>query len=260
MREAERAADRLYLVAHDPASGRPHLGPRQLGVGLAAALLGELLDGGLVELRAGEVHATGQQPFLRRIRHHSSGLTIMGWCAQSHRPVDQAKASESCPWCGVVGVEMFPDRMLWDEHQLIARETTPRPVADWLTVLAADAPGLVAYRLAADGWLLAEDRRRVWSGRIARSWVPTNVVEAHGAREALRRIALGLNRPTAADRLVAALVTTVDLTRVVTTDVPDPTAAARALAHVAADLPESMRLLVEQSRAAADNAVMNHTG
>lgn len=50
VREVHRAADRLHLVAHDPATGRPRLGPRQLGLGLAAGLLGELLLGGLVQV------------------------------------------------------------------------------------------------------------------------------------------------------------------------------------------------------------------
>ena len=260
MREAERAADRLYLIAHDPATGRPHLGPRQLGLGLAAALLGELLEGGVIELRTGSLQTTGQHPVLRRVRHHSGGLTIIGWCAQSHRPIDRVKAFEPCPWCGVVGAEMFPDRILWDEHQIIAREATARPVADWLTVLAADAPGLVAHRLADDGWLVTEDRRRLWSGRVVRTWVPVNVVEADGARQSLRRIALGLNQPSTPDCLVAALVAALDLTRVVTADVPDPASAVRVLAHVAAELSEPLKVLAAQTRAAADNAVMTHTG
>ena len=44
-----RIADDLYLMAHDENTGRPLIGPRLLGTGLAAALLAELmLTGGLV--------------------------------------------------------------------------------------------------------------------------------------------------------------------------------------------------------------------
>lgn len=39
-----RIADDLYLLAHDDATGRPFLQPRALGVGLAGALLAELID------------------------------------------------------------------------------------------------------------------------------------------------------------------------------------------------------------------------
>ena len=38
-----RIADDLYLMAHDENTGRPLIGPRLLGTGLAAALLAELM-------------------------------------------------------------------------------------------------------------------------------------------------------------------------------------------------------------------------
>lgn len=260
VREVERAADRLYLIGHDPATGRPRLGPRQLGLGLAAALVGELLIGGLVEVLDGVVRATARQPLLRRVRHHSGGLAIMGWCVESHRAVSSDQAGEPCSWCGVEGVEVFPDRMVWDARELIAREYAPRPVLDWLTVLAPDAAAFVAQRLADDDWLVGEDRRRLWSGRLVRAWIPANVVEADGARQALRRIARQLDpHPGVQERLVIGLVDAVQLTRVLVADLPDPADATRVLTGVA-DLDGSLRLLVEQTRAAADNAVMTHTG
>jgi hypothetical protein len=261
VREVQRAADRLYLIGHDPATGRARSGRRQLGLGLAGALLGELLLDGLVEVRGGVVWALNRQPFLRRVRHYSGGLAIMGWCVESHRPVPPDRAAEPCSWCGVGGVEVFPDRMLWDTRELIARERPPRPVLDWLTVVAADAAGLVAQRLAGDDWLMAEYRRSWWSGRVVGAWVPVNMVEADGARQALRRVARGLDRrPGVHERLVSGLVDAVQLTRVVIADVPDLPDAARTLAEVAAGLDEPLRLLVEETRAAADNAVMTRTG
>jgi hypothetical protein len=261
VREPERAADSLFLIAHDPASGRPLVGPRVLGVGLATALLGELVTGGLVGIRDDRVRASDRQPFLRRVRHHSGGLAVMGWCTDSYRRVSPDQAGEPCSWCGVAGVEVFPDRMVWDTRELIARERVPRSVLDWLMVLAADAASLVAQRLAADGWLVAEYRRSLWSGRVVRSWIPVNVVEADASRQALRRIVRDLDQRPAADQwLVAALVDVLQLTRVVVADLPDPAAAAQALSAMASQLDDSLRFVVEHARAAVDNAVVTHTG
>jgi hypothetical protein len=44
-------ADDLYLVAHDDRTGRPHLQPRALGIGLAGALLTELMLAECIGLR-----------------------------------------------------------------------------------------------------------------------------------------------------------------------------------------------------------------
>jgi Golgi phosphoprotein 3 (GPP34) len=44
-------ADDLYLIAHDDRTGRPHLQPRALGIGLAGALLAELMLAGWIGLR-----------------------------------------------------------------------------------------------------------------------------------------------------------------------------------------------------------------
>jgi Golgi phosphoprotein 3 (GPP34) len=40
-----RLADDLWLLAHHEVTGRPHLRPRQLGLGLAGGLLAELMTG-----------------------------------------------------------------------------------------------------------------------------------------------------------------------------------------------------------------------
>jgi hypothetical protein len=52
-----RLADDLYLLAHHEATGRPHLQPRAAGLGLAGALLAELMLDGSIGLRAGQVVA-----------------------------------------------------------------------------------------------------------------------------------------------------------------------------------------------------------
>ena len=50
-----RLADEFFLTAHDDASGKPRLAERLLGLGLAAALLGELAMDEWIELRSGAV-------------------------------------------------------------------------------------------------------------------------------------------------------------------------------------------------------------
>jgi hypothetical protein len=54
-----RLADDLYLMAHHEATGRPHLQPRAAGLGLAGALLAELMLAGSIGLRAGQVVTSG---------------------------------------------------------------------------------------------------------------------------------------------------------------------------------------------------------
>ncbi|HUY51924.1 MAG TPA: GPP34 family phosphoprotein [Streptosporangiaceae bacterium] len=50
-----RLADDLYLVAHHEITGKPHLQPRALGLGLAGGLLGELMLPGAIRLKGGLV-------------------------------------------------------------------------------------------------------------------------------------------------------------------------------------------------------------
>ncbi len=50
-----RLADDLYLVAHHEITGKPHLQPRALGLGLAGGLLGELMLPGAIRLSSGLV-------------------------------------------------------------------------------------------------------------------------------------------------------------------------------------------------------------
>jgi hypothetical protein len=54
-----RPGDELYLIAHHELTGRPHLAPRAAGLGLAGALLAELVLDGAVTMDAGTVACTG---------------------------------------------------------------------------------------------------------------------------------------------------------------------------------------------------------
>jgi hypothetical protein len=56
-----RLGDDLWLLAHHEATGRAHLQPRAAGLGLAGALLAELMLSGSIGLRAGQV-VTGDGP------------------------------------------------------------------------------------------------------------------------------------------------------------------------------------------------------
>jgi hypothetical protein len=65
-------ADDLYLLAHDERTGRASIGPRPLGIGLAGALLADLMLGGSIGIgRDGSVTAHRSWPaddFGRRVR------------------------------------------------------------------------------------------------------------------------------------------------------------------------------------------------
>jgi hypothetical protein len=52
----------FFWLAHDHRTGRPRLRPRALAVGLAAALLGEVLIAGAIELRGGRLMIRDESP------------------------------------------------------------------------------------------------------------------------------------------------------------------------------------------------------
>ncbi len=54
-----RVADELYLIGHHEVTGRVHLSPRAAGLGLAGALLVELVLAGGVTVEAGTVTSAG---------------------------------------------------------------------------------------------------------------------------------------------------------------------------------------------------------
>ena len=57
-----RLADDLYLVAHHEQTGKPHLQPRALGLGLAGGLLAELMLSRSIRLWRGRVMAADASP------------------------------------------------------------------------------------------------------------------------------------------------------------------------------------------------------
>jgi len=57
-----RLADDLWLMAHHELSGKPYLAPRAAGLGLAGALLAELMLAGMIGIWPGGVVAAGRTP------------------------------------------------------------------------------------------------------------------------------------------------------------------------------------------------------
>jgi hypothetical protein len=55
-------ADEFWLLAHDDVTGRPRLSSRVLGLGLAGALIGELVDTRNVVIQQGVVHLVNRTP------------------------------------------------------------------------------------------------------------------------------------------------------------------------------------------------------
>ena len=131
-----RVADDLYLMAHDENTGRPLIGPRLLGTGLAAALLAELM------LAAGLV------------LHHGSvgGVTVDSGMVLACRAE-------------------IADDLARHVHQVVAAEPRLHPVQVWLGFLARDAARNVAFRLGQAGYLEQAPRRLPWQ---AARWVPVD--------------------------------------------------------------------------------------
>lgn len=68
-----RIADDLYLLAHHERTGRPHLQPRAAGLGLAGALLAELVLSGAVRIWRGLVIPGGGPPPADELTHRALG-------------------------------------------------------------------------------------------------------------------------------------------------------------------------------------------
>lgn len=62
-------ADEFYLIAHNDSRGKPKLHPSAAGIGLAAALLGELVLFGQVTVAAGNVTVVDRRPPADALAH-----------------------------------------------------------------------------------------------------------------------------------------------------------------------------------------------
>ena len=69
-----RIADDLYLLAHDDVTGKPFLQPRALGLGLAGALLAELLFAEVIRVNVERIEVTRQGEPADGLGHHILGV------------------------------------------------------------------------------------------------------------------------------------------------------------------------------------------
>jgi hypothetical protein len=69
-------ADQYFLIAHEDRTGRSRLHPRATGLGLAAALIGELMLSGRVRIIDGELHIVNRQPPTDALGHDILDLLI----------------------------------------------------------------------------------------------------------------------------------------------------------------------------------------
>ena len=81
-----RLADDLYLLAHHEVTGKPHLQPRAVGLGLAGALLAELMLSGNAYLRPDRIAVTDRSPPEEGLARSVLGLLVSE--PEQHAPRD----------------------------------------------------------------------------------------------------------------------------------------------------------------------------
>src|SRR5262249_41205672 len=70
-------ADQFYLIAHEDRAGRSRLHPRATGLGLAAALLGELMLLERVRVYEGDLLVVSREPPGAALSHNSLDLLVV---------------------------------------------------------------------------------------------------------------------------------------------------------------------------------------
>ena len=213
-----RVADDLYLIAHHETSGKPYLSPRAVGIGLAGAMLAELL----IAIRPAVALENGRMfPLYRR-----NGELVARY-AGPDEPVAQRALD------------------------LIAAESQLRPVRDWLLFLGRTAPADVAGRLEHSGYLTRSARWLPWlAGRpvpVQGDWSQCALLRAHAALDLTRTLT-----PYSAllNRLTLACGLTFRFSGFSTT-------AIRGTEEVSQMLPDALQELVAHVQEAADAAVLS---
>jgi hypothetical protein len=69
-------ADQFFLIAHEDRTGRSRLHPRATGLGLAAAMLAELMLEGRVRVFEGDLHVVSRQPPRDSLSHDLLDLLL----------------------------------------------------------------------------------------------------------------------------------------------------------------------------------------
>jgi hypothetical protein len=173
-----RLADDLYLLAHHERTGRPLLSLRAAGLGLAAALLGELILAGAIGIAYGEVITGADQPddaltthVLDQVTSEATARPVGDWLAFLSRTAPDAVAGRlehagyliavpASPWRPGRWVPVSPDCAFAPVTRVKAALDAARPADAQAVALTglAEACGLGA-RLAA--WLPPGSRPRM---------------------------------------------------------------------------------------------------
>jgi Golgi phosphoprotein 3 (GPP34) len=203
-----RVADDLWLLAHNDVTGKPYIQPRPLGLGLAGALLAELV-------LAGALVVAGEQ------------VTVP---ARPRAPRDALAGR-------VLG--------------LVAGEREAHPAGEWLAYVGRTAPGEVARRLAAAGYLAPASTWLRWRGG---RWVPVERDSAF-APVLRARAALDASRPLSVhEGVLTALAQACGLGFRLAEYAP--VHGVRPAERITAQLGPSLHDLVAQTRTAVDSALL----
>jgi hypothetical protein len=198
--EPSRLTDDLWLAAHDSVNGRPSIGDWPLGVGLATGLLAELVHGGFVELRQGELFRTAAtlpddpalQPLLIKMETEERSwprptppVRARAWAPEGRERTSPVRDGQDWPAPGW-------DRRSWPAPAQEGWSSPSPPVLEenrhskrghelgaWMSYLAYEkrAEKRVIDRLARAGLVRQEQRRRVFGGTTVR-YVPYDSVVA----------------------------------------------------------------------------------
>jgi hypothetical protein len=170
-------ADDLYLMAHHETSGRPFLQPRPLGIGLAGALLAELMIGGCVfTADDGAVTAGRTWPgddLARQVRDQvaaeSGAYSVPDWllflgqnaaasvAARLERAGYLTRAGGRVPWRSPRWVPVNPDWAFAPILRAIRTTDAARPLTGYAAALAGLAAGC-GLRFRLDQYLPAAGR------------------------------------------------------------------------------------------------------
>jgi len=172
-----RLTDDLWLAAHDGAGGRPTIGDRPLGVGLATGLLAELVHGGFLELLEGELFRTGawlpDDPALRPVLAKMEAEE-RSWPPPQPGPSTQAWADARVRLPGTPA-RTRPGQYGWSPPVLGEGRQRSRghELGTWMSYLAYEqrAEQRVIDRLTRAG-LVTLEKRRWWPRSPTERYVP----------------------------------------------------------------------------------------
>lgn len=225
--ELSRLADHLWLAAHDSVNDKSCIGEWPLGVGVATALLAELVHDRFLELREGELFRTTQAPLNDPAL---SPLLVTMQAEERDRPspvpLARVRASERDGWArSVSNGQDWPaassDRRSW--HPAARQDWSPQPGPDetrhrmhghelgtWISYLAHSrrAEKLVTERLARAGLVERQEHRRLLRGTTERFVPHDSVVAGNPANVITTTVQRGMKLPLPGLLLAGLFLTT----------------------------------------------------